>query len=161
MDSGTNPAARMSREWSPAFEWCKRPKKRDSSQMRKNREETQVKAGWNEMLIGDMSGGESIGQRDFRSERALMVAVLLDALSIFYKLEAARDHRQRLEFREVYTWIYVRGGDGPFCYENVCAAVGINAEALRESLKRGRRVAKQRERHFRPVARRNSEAKAA
>jgi hypothetical protein len=119
-----------------------------------------VKAGWNEMLIGDMSGGESIGEPDFRGERALMVAVLLDALSIFYKTEAARDHRKRLEFHEVYTWIYARGADGPFSYENVCGVVGINADALRESLRRGRRVAKQHERHFRHVVT-SSEAKAA
>jgi len=107
-----------------------------------------VKAGWNEMLLGGISGGENSGRPDFQGERALMVAVLLDALSIFYKTESARDHRKRLEFHEVYTWIYGKGVDGPFCFENICGAIGINAEALRESLRRGRRVSKERERYF-------------
>ncbi|HUN60182.1 MAG TPA: hypothetical protein VMU41_18885 [Candidatus Binataceae bacterium] len=120
-----------------------------------------MKAGWNEMLIGEMSGSEGLGQPDFRGERALRVAVLLDALSIFYKTEAARDHRKRLEFSEVYTWIYGKYPDNPFSFENVCGAIGIDADALRESLKRGRRVAKQRERQFRHVAITNSSAKAA
>jgi hypothetical protein len=89
--------------------------------------------------------------RDFRGEKALMVAVLLDALSIFYKTESIRDHRKRLEFREVHSWIFAEGADGPFSFENVCGAIGIDAGALRDSLKRGRRMPKQRERYFRHV----------
>jgi hypothetical protein len=89
--------------------------------------------------------------RDFRGEKALMIAVLLDALSIFYKTEGVRDHRKRLEFREVHSWIYAAGADGPFSFENVCGAIGIDAGALRESLKLGRRMPKQRERYFRHV----------
>lgn len=74
-----------------------------------------MKAGWNEMLLGAIGGVES----DFGGERALMVAVLLDALSIFYKTEAARDHRKRLEFHEVHTWIYGEYADNPFSFDNV------------------------------------------
>lgn len=88
---------------------------------------------------------------DFRGEKALMAAVLLDALSIFYKTEGIRDHRKRLEFREVHSWIYAEGGDGPFSFENVCGAIGIDANAMRDSLKRGRRMPQQRERFFRHV----------
>jgi hypothetical protein len=88
---------------------------------------------------------------DYRGEKALMVAVLLDALSIFYKTEGVRDHRKRLEFREVHSWIYADGADGPFSFENVCGAIGINAGALRDCLKRGRRRPNQRERYFRHV----------
>jgi hypothetical protein len=120
-----------------------------------------MKAGWNEMLVGDMNGVEDSGGRDSRGERALMVAVLLDALSIFYKTEAARDHRKRLEFHEVNIWIYGRYADNPFSFDNVCGAIGIDPEALRDSLRRGRRMAKQRERQFKRVAVTNSRAKAA
>jgi hypothetical protein len=121
----------------------------------------QVKAGWNELVIGDMTGGECIGQVDFGGERALMVAVLLDALSIFYKTEDARDHRKRLEFHEVYTWIYGKGADGPFSFENVCGAIHVDADALRESLRRARRVPKQRERYLRHHVVSSSGARAA
>jgi hypothetical protein len=88
---------------------------------------------------------------DFRGEKALMIAVLLDALSIFYKTEGVRDHRKRLEFREVHSWIHAEGADGPFSFENVCGAIGIDASALRDSLKRSRRMPKRRERYFRHV----------
>jgi hypothetical protein len=88
---------------------------------------------------------------DFRGERALMTAVLLDALSIFYKTQGIRDHRKRLEFREVHSWIYADGADGPFSFENVCGSIGVDASALRDSLTRGRRMPQQRERYFRHV----------
>jgi hypothetical protein len=120
-----------------------------------------VKAGWNEMLVGDVGGVGSVGEPDFSGERALMVAVLLDALSIFYKTEAVRDHRKRLEFHEVYTWIYGKYADNPFSFDNICGAIGIDADALRESLRRGGRVAKQRERHFKHMVGASSRAKAA
>jgi hypothetical protein len=119
-----------------------------------------VKAGWNEMLVGDIGGVGSVEGPDFSGERSLMVAVLLDALSIFYKTEAARDHRKRLEFHEVYTWIYGKYADNPFSFDNICGAIGIDADALRQSLKRGRRVSKQRDRHFKHMAT-SSAAKAA
>jgi hypothetical protein len=90
-------------------------------------------------------------RRDFCGEKALMVAVLLDALSIFYKTEGIRDHRKRLEFREVHSWIYAEGADGPFSFENVCGAIGIDPDALRDNLRRRRRMPKQRERYFRHV----------
>jgi hypothetical protein len=90
-------------------------------------------------------------QTDFQGERALMVAVLLDALSIFYKTESARDHRRRLEFNEVYSWIYGKNVDSPFSFDNVCGAIGVDAEALRDAMRQGRRMAKQRERYFRHV----------
>ena len=88
---------------------------------------------------------------DYRGERALMTAVLLDALSIFYKTHGIRDHRKRLEFREVHSWVFADGTDGPFSFENVCGAIGVDATALRDSLRRGQRMPKQRERYFRHV----------
>ena len=99
--------------------------------------------------------------RDYRGEKALMVAVLLDALSIFYKTDGVRDHRKRLEFREVHSWIFADGGDGPFSFENVCGVIGIDADALRDSLKRERRMPKQRQRYFRHVVAPPAPAKAA
>lgn len=89
--------------------------------------------------------------RHFEGERGLMAAVLIDALGIFYKTQTARDHRRILEFREVYTWIYGVYGDSPFSFENVCGALGIDANALRDNLKRGRRMQRQRERYFKHI----------
>jgi len=113
------------------------------------------------MLIGDVSGLEGVDGADLRGERALRVAVLLDALSIFYKTAAARDHRKRLEFHEVYKWIYGTYPDNPFSFDNVCGAIGIDADALRASLRRGWRAEKQRERQFKHVVVTGAPAKAA
>lgn len=90
-----------------------------------------------------------------------MLAVLLDALSIFYKTEAARDHRKRLEFHEVHTWIYGKYADCAFSFENVCGVIGINSDALRESLRRSRQAVKHQEHPFRHVIVASSRAKAA
>ena len=114
-----------------------------------------MNAGRNEMVKGEMADDRRVGEdgerSDFQGERALMVAVLLDALSIFYKTEGARDHRRLLEFNEVYSWIYGKSVDSPFSFENVCGAIGVDPEALRDAMRQGRRMAKQRERYFRHV----------
>jgi hypothetical protein len=115
-----------------------------------------VNAGRNGMGAVEMTDDRRVGEdqerTDFQGERALMVAVLLDALSIFYKTEGARDHRRRLEFNEVHSWIFGKGGvDSPFSFDNVCGAIGVDAEALRDAMRQGRRMAKQRERYFRHV----------
>lgn len=115
-----------------------------------------MNAGRNGMGAAEMTDDRRMAEgrerSDFQGERALMVAVLLDALSIFYKTEGARDHRRRVEFNEVHAWIYGKGGvDSPFSFDNVCGAIGVDADALRDAMRRGRRMAKQRERYFRHV----------
>ena len=114
-----------------------------------------MNAGCNGMGAVEMEDERRVGEdeerTDFQGERALMVAVLLDALSIFYKTEGARDHRRRLEFNEVHSWIYGKSLDSPFSFDNVCGAIGVDADALRDAMRQGRRIAKQRERYFRHV----------
>ena len=124
-----------------------------------------MNAGRNGMGVAEMTDERRVAayeeRTDFQGERALMVAVLLDALSIFYKNEGARDHRRLLEFNEVHAWIYGKSADSPFSFENVCGAIGVDAAALRDAIRRGRRMAKQRERYFRHVVSNSSRAKAA
>ena len=99
----------------------------------------------------DGIGADARHHQHFEGERALMAAVLLDALSIFYKTMNARGHRRLLEFREVRLWIYGAGKDGPFSFENVCAVIGVHPDALRDSLKRGGRKTRKNGRYFRRV----------
>lgn len=75
----------------------------------------------------DMSGKQRLG-----SEQRLMLAVLVDAVNI---LRSAGARKRRL-FAEASRWVVTRGDRYPFSFDNVCSALGIDAEALRRQLSR-------------------------
>src|ERR1700751_757155 len=52
-------------------------------------------------------------------ERALMFAVLVDALDPYVKTRSAKGHRKRAEFNEVESWIRSRNTGSPFAFENI------------------------------------------
>jgi hypothetical protein len=64
----------------------------------------------------------------------LMAGILIDALRCFQRNCDARDAKRRAEFGEAEVWIFHHKGDGPFSFENVCAALQINPRRLRELL---------------------------
>jgi len=69
-------------------------------------------------------------------EKRLMLAVLEDAVVTLYK--HAGDDRARAQrlVREVLQWIEARNQRWPFSFENICAALNLNASALRQRLRR-------------------------
>jgi hypothetical protein len=85
-------------------------------------------------------------------ERALMFAVLVDALDTYVKTRSAKGHRKRAEFNEVEGWIRSRSTGSPFSFENICDSLGLNPDAIRFSLKSPRFNERQTIRHFRHVA---------
>jgi hypothetical protein len=85
-------------------------------------------------------------------ERALMFAVLVDALDTYVKTRNAKGHRKRAEFNEVDGWIRSRTTSSPFSFENICYSLGLNPDAIRFSLKSPRFNERQTIRHFRHVA---------
>jgi hypothetical protein len=85
-------------------------------------------------------------------ERALMFAVLVDALDTYVKTRNAKGHRKRAEFNEVDGWIRSRATSSPFSFENICDSLGLNPDAIRFSLKSPRFNERQTIRHFRHVA---------
>jgi hypothetical protein len=85
-------------------------------------------------------------------ERALMFAVLVDALDTYVKTRSAKGHRKRAEFNEVDNWIRSRSTGSPFAFENICDSLGLNPDALRCSLKSVRFSEQNAIRHFRHVA---------
>jgi hypothetical protein len=85
-------------------------------------------------------------------ERALMFAVLVDALDTYVKTRNAKGHRKRAEFNEVDGWIRSRSTGSPFSFENICDSLGLNPDAIRFSLKSPRFNERQTIRHFRHVA---------
>ena len=67
-------------------------------------------------------------------ERALLLAVLADAIHSFLHDRAARDHVGQQRFREAESWIHRRGRDWPFTFENVCDLLGIEPAYLRRRI---------------------------
>jgi hypothetical protein len=85
-------------------------------------------------------------------ERALMFAVLVDALDTWVKTRNAKGHRKRAEFNEVEGWIRSRRTGSPFTFESICDSLGFNPDAIRFSLNSPRFSERNTIRHFRHVA---------
>jgi hypothetical protein len=85
-------------------------------------------------------------------ERALMFAVLVDALDTYVKTRNAKGHRKRAEFNEVDSWMRSRSTGSPFAFENICDSLGLNPDAIRFSLKSPSFNERNTIRHFRHVA---------
>jgi hypothetical protein len=67
-------------------------------------------------------------------ERALMFAVLQDAVVCFQEFVGAQNKRKRRLFREAEEWILSEDNFYLFSFENVCASLGFDADYLRGGL---------------------------
>lgn len=67
-------------------------------------------------------------------EKALMLAVLEDAIRCFQGLLRHRRNNPRALAREAEQWIRTVGDPWPCSFDNVCDALGIDSEALRDAL---------------------------
>jgi hypothetical protein len=70
----------------------------------------------------------------FSSEQRLMLAVLTDAINITAEYRVSPDRLKRDVFDEASAWIFCGGLTGPMSFDDVCDALGVNAEALRKRL---------------------------
>src|SRR6185295_11092797 len=71
-------------------------------------------------------------------EKRLMLAVLEDAVGAYQKYVNASSRRAHRLFDEAEEWIESADADGPFTFENVCQALGLEAAYLRRGLRRWR-----------------------
>ena len=65
-----------------------------------------------------------------------MLAVMEDAISTFQKSVQGATRRQRRLLKETEEWIGSANTAWPFSFENICAALDIEADYLRTGLKR-------------------------
>ena len=66
----------------------------------------------------------------------LMEAILVDAVRCFQRnFKAGHRHGQR-EFREAQFWIFSNQRGGPFSFEDVCDALGVDSSRLRDLIVR-------------------------
>jgi hypothetical protein len=66
----------------------------------------------------------------------LMFAVLTDAVRCYQRAARSGPPEDRKEFREVQEWFFSDDESGPFAYRIVCYALGIDADHLRDRLRR-------------------------
>ena len=67
-------------------------------------------------------------------EKRLMLAVMEDAIATFQKSFPEANRRQRRLLRETEEWIQSNDASWPFSFENICAALDIEADYLRQGL---------------------------
>ena len=74
-------------------------------------------------------------------ERVLMLAVLQDAVVCFQEHVQATCKRKQAMHRDAEEWILDSDQIYPFSFENVCEALGYDAEYLRNGLRRWKEAA--------------------
>jgi hypothetical protein len=72
--------------------------------------------------------------RSSQPEKRLMLAVMEDAISTFQKSIYGSTRRQRRLLKETEEWIGSADTSWPFSFENICDALDIEAEYLRNGL---------------------------
>ncbi|MGH7796300.1 MAG: hypothetical protein ACREQ2_15630 [Candidatus Binatia bacterium] len=67
-------------------------------------------------------------------ERALLAALLQDAIHDYRKFKKARDREGRERFREVEEWINESASDWIFSFNNVCELLNLEPDCVRRAL---------------------------
>ncbi len=76
----------------------------------------------------------AIGGGGLCSEQRLMLAVLVDAINVLQGWNRTGSARKRRAFAEAAQWVVTKGTHHPFSFDNVCEALGIDPEMLRQRL---------------------------
>lgn len=72
----------------------------------------------------------------FQPEKRLMLAVLEEAIATFQRHAIANTRRSERLMEEVEEWVAGVEGEWPFSFENICAALDLDAEYLRAGMAR-------------------------
>jgi hypothetical protein len=70
----------------------------------------------------------------FEPEKALLRAILEDAVHCYRKYQPAQNRAARERFREAETWIIGSGTEWIFSFENVCQLLGLDPMYVRQKL---------------------------
>jgi hypothetical protein len=68
-------------------------------------------------------------------EKALLLAVLQDAIASYQKYCSARDRVGKERFSEAEHWIMHKGDDWIFTFDNVCELLGLDPQYVREGIR--------------------------
>lgn len=87
-----------------------------------------------QILISDEFGGEEKGYAH-GPERALMLAMLFDAVQAYICYSQLPPYKKvRSQYREAFNWVHAKSKDYIFSFNNICEALGMNADYLRLGL---------------------------
>jgi hypothetical protein len=89
---------------------------------------------------------ETFRSKQVQPEKALLLAVLEDAIECFLTYHSANDRAGKEQFQEAEEWIMQTGDDWLFSFENVCELLGFDPEYLRQGL-RSAKLASQQKTH--------------
>lgn len=67
-------------------------------------------------------------------EKALLLAILEDAIHLYQKYRGARDRVGKERFREVDDWFMHEGNHWLFSFENVCELLALDPQYVRRGL---------------------------
>jgi hypothetical protein len=68
-------------------------------------------------------------------ERALLSAILEDAVHCLEKYRAAQDRVGKERFRDAESWVMKTGNDWIFSFDNVCELLGLDPRYVRQGVK--------------------------
>lgn len=69
-------------------------------------------------------------------EKNLMLAVLEDAVNVYRLYALVKTGRRRKLFLDTQRWLWQRGDNWPFSFENICEVLGFDADYLCAGLRR-------------------------
>ncbi len=73
---------------------------------------------------------------DASPEKALMLALLEDSIRCFQEYFRTTRARPRMLSRQAERWIRTRDWNWPFSFNNICEALGIDSDCMRDTLLR-------------------------
>ena len=87
----------------------------------------------NQLLPNQFFG--ALGSGGLCSEQRLMLAVLVDAINILQGWNRMSRAHKRRTFADAAQWVLMQGTNYPFSFDNVCDALNIDPEMLRQRLR--------------------------
>lgn len=85
-----------------------------------------------------ITSGQYLGvfgrSENLEPEKALLLAVLEDAIHCFRHYRSAGDRVGQQRFRDAESWIQQQGREWAFTFDNVCELLGIEPEYLRRKM---------------------------
>ena len=89
-----------------------------------------------EVLLPSQFHGRSGLDASLQPEKRLMLAVMEDAVGTFQKYACAADRNAQRIFTEVEDWFGSDGIDWPYSFVNLCHALGLDVDFMRDGLRR-------------------------
>jgi len=102
----------------------------------------QQQAEWNERQIASMNPllveqvwEDAQAAIRWNSEYRLMLAVLQDAVTSWFRCSSVRNARERRMFQELSAWFWSDDQDRLYAFESICDHLGLEPSAIRRGLK--------------------------